>query len=75
MENDPKAERAGRFNPRALLAGNDLEGHSLSFLETAAAIHVDGGVMHKDIVFPLAGDEAEAFFIVEPLNNTRFQLV
>ena len=54
---------------------NDVELHSLAFLQTLEAIRVNGGVMHEDVFSVLAGDEAVALGVVKPLHSTLFHLM
>lgn len=41
----------------------------LAFVETAKAVALNGGEMDKDIIAAFAGNEAEAFIAIEPLDR------
>lgn len=60
------------FSLRAFLAGNDFEGDILAFEQCATTFHVDCGVMYEYILAAFTCDEAEAFFFIEPFNDTGF---
>jgi len=57
------------FGLGAFLASRYFEGDILSFLQAAAAFAVDCREMNEYILSAVAGNEAEAFFIVEPFYN------
>jgi hypothetical protein len=52
----------------AVLALADFEGDNLAFVQRPIALHLDLGVMHKQIVATLLGDEAVALVVAEPLH-------
>jgi hypothetical protein len=52
----------------AFLAAGSDEGHVLTFFQALEAIALDCFEVNEQVVTGLRGDEAEAFFIVEPLN-------
>ena len=59
----------------ALRALDDVEGHSLAFLQCAEAIRLDGSVMNEYIVSIGAADKAETLCIVKPLHCSLFHLL
>jgi len=56
----------------------DAEGHSLALQEALEAITLDGLVVNEQILACFSGDEAKAFFVVEPFDGAgghgRFSL-
>ena len=54
----------------AVLTRGHVEGNSLAFIERLEAVHLDLGKMNEKVFAILLGDEAIAFFRVEPLNST-----
>src|SRR5690606_30880487 len=64
-----------RFDLRTFLAFCSYEGNALVFFERFKAGADDVGVVSEQIFAArLRLDEAEALFVVEPLNNTSFCL-
>jgi len=53
---------------QSLFAGDDLEGNFVAFIQGFESLTGDGRVVHEYILAGILGDEAEAFFIVEPLD-------
>ena len=51
-----------------LFAGDNLEGDFVALIEGFESCSDDGRVMHEDVLTRFLGDEAETFFIVEPLD-------
>jgi len=54
------------FQP--FFAGDDLEGNLVAFIQGFESLTRDGRVVHEDILAGILGDEAEPFFVVEPLD-------
>jgi len=54
----------------AFLAASSDEGDLLAFFQALEAVTLDGTEVNEEVVTGLRSDEAEAFFIVEPLNGT-----
>jgi hypothetical protein len=52
---------------QTLVAGNDVERDRFAFVQRFEASPQDGCVMNKHILPRLLGDEAEPFFVIEPL--------
>lgn len=50
----------------------DGEFHLLAFLKIAEAFAFDGGVVDENVRAAFAGDEAVAFFTVEPFDRTDY---
>src|SRR2546422_610737 len=56
-----------RLQPLGTL--HHVELHPIAFSERAEPVHLDGGVMDKDVLAALLRDEAEPLAIVEPLHH------
>jgi hypothetical protein len=54
------------FKP--FVAGYDIEGNFVSFIQGFEPRARDGRVMHKYVLTGILGDEAKPFFIIEPLD-------
>jgi hypothetical protein len=54
------------FKP--FIAGYDIEGNFVSFIQGFEPRTRDGRVMHENVLSCILGDEAKPFFIVEPLD-------
>jgi hypothetical protein len=52
------------------LAFGSHEGNLLAFFQALEAVALDGAEVYEEVFARLRGDEAEAFFIVEPLDGT-----
>jgi hypothetical protein len=58
------------FSLHAFLAAGSDERNLLAFFQALEAVSLDGFEVYEQVVTRLWSDEAEAFFIVEPLNGT-----
>jgi hypothetical protein len=58
------------FSLHAFLAAGSDERDLLAFFQAFEAVSLNGFEVYEQVVTGLWGDEAEAFFIVEPLNGT-----
>jgi hypothetical protein len=58
----------------AFLAAGSDERNLLAFFQALEAIALDSFEVYEQIVTGLRGDEAEAFFIVEPLNGASLTI-
>jgi hypothetical protein len=51
---------------QSLIAGNGFKGNFVAFIQGFKSRANNGRMMHKNVLTGILGDEAEAFFIVEP---------
>jgi hypothetical protein len=58
------------FSLHAFLTAGSDERDRLAFFRAFEAVSLDGFEVYEQVVTGLWSDEAEAFFIVEPLNGT-----
>jgi hypothetical protein len=66
---------SGRLNGvrlQTLLALDDSEADSLSFLQALESLHLDGAKMHKHIFAIFTANKAKALGIIEPFHGTDF---
>jgi hypothetical protein len=57
------------------LTHGHVEGDLLAFNEGAATASIDRGVVDEDVLIPFPLNEAETFFVVEPLHNASHLLI
>src|ERR1039457_1658210 len=72
-ERNPRSGRPGALHVlrlHAFFAGHGFKGHHFAFVQGFVTRAEDGRVMHKDVLSRIIGDEAKAFFVVEPLYFT-----
>jgi hypothetical protein len=65
-----KLDNFNFFSLHAFLTAGSDERDRLAFFQALEAVSLDGFEVYEQVVTGLWGDEAEAFFIVEPLNGT-----
>jgi hypothetical protein len=56
------------FSYQTFFAGDDLEGNFVAFVQGFESLTRYGRMMHEDILARTLGDEAEAFFVIEPFD-------
>jgi hypothetical protein len=54
------------FQP--FVAGDNIEGNFVSFIQGFESRTRDGRVMHENVLTRILGDKAKPFFVVEPLD-------